>query len=881
MSSPQQGSIAERIALGKEQNSTDGGAIVPFPADSEFADPFFLLRSYDRSWLTEKQNNGYQLTSFMYRSAEGLPIFCVLRIDHPELGKDIRPLRCERVIGMRGDAAMRHLEGARPLYNLDQLAKRPDDPVLIVEGERTTDAAEARFGRYVATTWPGGAQSIRKIELQPLIGRNVSIWPDNDFEGLKAAKTLAGILLKIGVASCRIVNVPEAFPPKWDLADAVPCDTGSEGLQALLDSAPNVDLADVAAAPSKPLLQPKPANSASLSQDESMLRFLIDNEFLNLGGRGDWIRVGLAIKASQGEAGFKLWDRLSSQAPGYDESKIRKEWDTFKDRLEGESILTLATFAKMARDNGWVPPTSPAGRTKPGSSGQDADPAPTPRFGKGHDAAAAAVELAEDAGDEFWLDQHEKAHVTYRIVTKDGEELTHHGAIVSAKYKGILSRRYHDAVPGKVLPKEAASNALALLEYRADESCLRFTSSLRVAEHNECVYVDLGQQDGSAVQIDNVGWRVVYNPPVRFVRGSRGAMPLPELGGTFNDFHNHFNLSSCDVVRTVAFMIGTFNMTGSYPILFIEGEQGTCKSTLADMIVALTDPPTGGPKNARFSFTRDEKDLHVAAKGSRVLYFDNISNIKAHEADALCRMATGAASSSRKLYTDDEEARLVVQRPVIATSIGLPSSRADLLSRCLRVRTKPVKTRRGEEAVMRDFDKDWPKLLGFLFDCVSEALRNREEVEEAVDRGEIALPRMGDFGQFVEGAAAKLGLERGQFSQMVGQEQGELQADSAFTHPVGAALFSYFSQTDAAPINGSASKVLELLRSQSPYQSWWPAANKFRNELTRIAAGLRELGIEFEVNEAGGRDHVMRFHIYVTSAFTPTSATTASGADHF
>ena len=182
---------------------------------------------------------------------------------------------------------------------------------------------------------------------------------------------------------------------------------------------------------------------------------------------------------------------------------------------------------------------------------------------------------------------------------------------------------------------------------------------------------------------------------------------------------------------------------------------------------------------------------------------------------------------------------------------------------------------------MRDFEKDWPKLLGFLFDCVSEALRNREEVEEAVDRGEIALPRMGDFGQFVEGAAAKLGLERGQFSQMVGQEQGELQADSAFTHPVGAALFSYFSRTDAAPINGSASKVLELLRSQSSYQSWWPAANKFRNELTRIAAGLRELGIEFDVNEAGGRDHVMRFHIYVTSAFTPTSATTASGADHF
>lgn len=881
MSSPQQGSIAERIALGKEQNSTDGGAIVPFPAGSDFDDPFAMLRSHDRSWLAHKQNNGYRLTTFVYRSAEGLPIFCVLRVDHPEKGKDIRPIRCEKVSGIIGDVVMRHLEGTRPLYNLDQLAKRPDDPVLIVEGEKTADAAEARFGTHVVTTWPGGAQSVGKIELLPLVGRNVTIWPDNDPEGRKAANKLAADLLRIGAASCRIVNVPETFPPKWDLADDVPGDIGSEGIQALLDGAPLVTLAQVTTVvAAKPRPEPTAVNNASVSQDESMLRFLIDNRHLDLGGRNDWIRVGIAIKASQGEPGFELWDRLSSEALGYDETNIRKEWDTFKDRTEGESKLTLATFAKMARDNGWVPPTSPAGRTNPGSSGQDADPAPTPRFGKGHDAAVAAVELAEDAGDEFWLDQHEKAHVTYRIVTKDGEELTRHGAIVSAGYRGVLSRRYHDAVPGKVLQKEAASNALALLEYKADESGLRFTSSLRVAEHNECVYIDLGQQYGSAVQIDQVGWRVVTNPPVRFVRGSRGAMPLPEPGGTITDFEKHFNLSPYDVVRTVSFMIGTFNMTGSYPILFIEGEQGTCKSTLADMIVALTDPPTG-VKSARFSFTRDEKDLHIAAKGSRVLYFDNISNIKAQEADALCRMATGAASSSRKLYTDDEEARLVVVKPVIATSIGLPSSRADLLSRCLRVRTEPVKTRRTEKAVMRDFEKDRPKLLGFLFDCVSEALRNREEVEGAVDRGEIALPRMGDFGQFVEGAAVKLGLERGQFSQMVEREQGELQADSAFTHPVGAALFAYFSRTDAAPINGSAGKVLELLRSQSPYESWWPAANKFRNELTRIAAGLRELGIEFEVSEAGGRDHVMRFRIYVTSAFTPASATTASGADHF
>ena len=42
----------------------------------------------------------------------------------------------------------------RPLYNLSELALRPDSPVLIVEGEKTADAAKL-FPDYVVVTSSG------------------------------------------------------------------------------------------------------------------------------------------------------------------------------------------------------------------------------------------------------------------------------------------------------------------------------------------------------------------------------------------------------------------------------------------------------------------------------------------------------------------------------------------------------------------------------------------------------------------------------------------------------------------------------------------------------------------------------------------------------
>jgi AAA domain/CHC2 zinc finger/Domain of unknown function (DUF6371) len=108
----------------------------------------------------------------------------------------------------------------RSLYNLDLLAQRPDAPVLIVEGEKAADAANAKFPHYVALTWSAGSSTsaIKATDWSPLSHRDVVIWPDNDAPGHKAATEIAEILSDIA-KTISLVKVDD-LPPKADAADA-------------------------------------------------------------------------------------------------------------------------------------------------------------------------------------------------------------------------------------------------------------------------------------------------------------------------------------------------------------------------------------------------------------------------------------------------------------------------------------------------------------------------------------------------------------------------------------------------------------------------------------------------------------------------------------
>ncbi len=287
---------------------------------------------------------------------------------------------------------------------------------------------------------------------------------------------------------------------------------------------------------------------------------------------------------------------------------------------------------------------------------------------------------------------------------------------------------------------EAVGNALNVLEARGLFDGPVEPVYVRVApEGDDGLYLDLGDPAWRATRVTRDGWAIVTDPPVNFIRVA-GALALPEpiSGGTLDELREFVNVADDEAWALFnAFLRGSLRPRGPYVVLALSGEQGSAKSTTARLARSLVDPRTPSLR----AEPREARDLAIAARGSWLVGFDNISGIPLWLSDALCRLSTGGGFATRELYTDFDEALFDAQRPIVLTGITDYISRPDLLDRAVQVTLAqiPDDERRDEKALWVAFEAARPRLLGALLDDVAAALRTLPSVRLA------RLPRMADF----------------------------------------------------------------------------------------------------------------------------------------
>jgi hypothetical protein len=128
--------------------------------------------------------------------------------------------------------------GYKPIYGAEKLEQSPLQKVLIVEGEKVADVAAKIFPEYTVISWMGGSAAASKANWKAVGGREVTIWPDNDVAGEKAAIAILAEINKVNgfsgfasVVDIKSLNLPE----KWDLADKVPDHITLEAVKEAVD----------------------------------------------------------------------------------------------------------------------------------------------------------------------------------------------------------------------------------------------------------------------------------------------------------------------------------------------------------------------------------------------------------------------------------------------------------------------------------------------------------------------------------------------------------------------------------------------------------------------------------------------------------------------
>ena len=234
-------------------------------------------------------------------------------------------------------------------------------------------------------------------------------------------------------------------------------------------------------------------------------------------------------------------------------------------------------------------------------------------------------------------------------------------------------------------------------------------------------------------------------------------LPIPVKGGSIQELRPFYNVRDEDFVLLVGWQLGALRPTGPYALLIVTGAAGGGKTTVVRVAQRSIDP-----NFADLRPFKHEDDMYIGAYNSLVLAFDNISRIKADDADVLARISTGIGYAKRALRTDADQFLMQVCRPIIINAIPDDlAERADLADRSIVVELPAMDEdkQRGEDEFWDSFKEANPKILGTLLDGVAGAIAGANQI----DLSGYGRFRMPDFARFAEAGCRALGFEEGQF----------------------------------------------------------------------------------------------------------------------
>jgi hypothetical protein len=414
--------------------------------------------------------------------------------------------------------------------------------------------------------------------------------------------------------------------------------------------------------------------------------------------------------------------------------------------------------------------------------------------------------------------------------------------ISSKGFRRWLSRLYYLNL-GKAPGTQALQDAINVLAGIAIHDGPEIPIAVRVAEQPGAIYLDLADPHWRAVEVTAAGWRIIENPPVRFCR-RRGmlALPVPVAGGRVDELRSLVNVPDDDAWRLlIAWLIAALRPGRPFPVLVVNGEQGSAKSTLWRMARALIDPNESPLRRP----PREDRDLMIAASNAWIVAFDNLSGLHANLSDALCSLATGAGFATRELYTDGDEKLFSSTRPMMVNGIEELATRSDPQDRSI-ILTLPIisdEDRQEEESLWERFREVQPRIQGALLDAVAAALANKDKTKLT------SKPRMADFAAWVVAAESTLGWSSGSFLASYLDNRATANT-AALDESVLVPLLLKFLD-GRGNWQGTAGVLLTELESLADEKTRrrrdWPSnPRKLSRDLRRLAPNLRR-GVDLEV----------------------------------
>lgn len=400
------------------------------------------------------------------------------------------------------------------------------------------------------------------------------------------------------------------------------------------------------------------------------------------------------------------------------------------------------------------------------------------------DQASVLMRIAlQDGAAEYFHDERGTPHVKLRG-REGGSRIV---SIADAGFGEWLAHQYN-CQEKRVAGRQALMEVVSTLRGKAKYEGKRQELQLRVGGTEQDIWYDLCDEQGRMVHITNSEWEVVDDGPVLFKRFDHmRSQDLPVRGGmdAIDDIISLLNLRTeqqkimYKVVLCTAFVPGI-----AHAVYAISGPPGSAKSTLEKVTKNLIDPS----EQDAIALPSKESELIRALDRNYMVPFDNVEHMTKEKSNLLCMAVTGAAMSTRRLYTDDDDYLRRFKRPIMLNGVSPEVKESDLLDRAIMEILTAIlaDSRRPESEIWAEFITLRASALGEIFDHLSKAMALKLQKKIA------NLPRLADWFEWGVCLAETFGVEEESFRSIFNSYAGR-QHDQALLEDVfGAAIVACF-----------------------------------------------------------------------------------------
>jgi hypothetical protein len=507
-------------------------------------------------------------------------------------------------------------------------------------------------------------------------------------------------------------------------------------------------------------------------------------------------------------------------------------------------------------------------------------------------AGTATDAIGETEGDDDTMGDTLPA-VLVRLALARGVELFHDSAAVAFARVPVGNRyevwqlnteRFKQwlrhalwADSGRMAKREGVREAIAFLEAMAQFDGPQAQAHLRTAwTPDGSVAYNLANEDGQVVRITGTDWAIEDVRDVAFLR-REGVLPLPtpQPGGSIDLLRRYVNAESEeDFLLIVGWSVMTLRPVGPFPILILQGEQGSGKSTAMRALKEALDPVKAPIRAAPGS----ERDLVIAAASNSLIAIDNVSTLNARTSDALCRISTGGGFATRALYTNDEERVFEQMRAVAINGIDAVATRQDLLDRAIVVRFPRIGALQDEASLWQAFARDRPQIMGALLDGASRALSGWDAMPSPATR-------MADFARWAMASMPAFGWSGEQFlTAYEANRSNALRAslEGSVLSQLIEKMLGALSLVDGTP-TAIHTRLSGMLDDGERRSSGFPrSAQAMSKQLTMLAPALREIGIDVRTTSNGSGNRKTRWMVVerIRDADASSSGTQGTEGTH-